>query len=171
MQTRSSRIIQRMAVTFLMAAVYAAPAFAQGSYTGFTASRIKIGAFFPSSSDGGSGTWLKLGVDAALPGVRPFSGAVTRVGIDYETDFGSFAVPIYVVELWHPSASPIYFGLGPGLYTGRIKGGNTQSKLGARFVVGMDLHHNTFLELNYDVVGHFTNGRVDGLSIMLGKYF
>ncbi len=171
MQTRSPQMVQCMAVTLLLAAACVTPAFAQRSYNGFTSARIKIGAFFPSSSDGGSGTWLKLGVDAALPGVRPFSGAVTRVGIDYETDFSSFAVPITVVELWHPSASPIYFGLGPGLYTGRIKGGNTQSRLGARFVVGMDLHRNTFLELNYDVVGHFTNGRVDGLSIMLGKYF
>lgn len=147
------------------------PAAAQVGQSSFPNIRLKIGALFPNDSSIGSGTWIKLGADADLPAISLIPGLQSRVGIDYEWNGGSYVIPITYSEIWQAPLGPLYLGVGAGLYTGHLKGSGTESRIGVRFIAGTSLGHGAFLELNYDIVAHFSTGRVDGLSVMVGKSF
>ena len=141
--------------------------------------RVKAGLFFPSSTgltNAIGSAWLKVGADVSLPvGFNiPIVGASTRLGIDYAMKGSSSLVPITLTEVIQPSAgvkSPIYGGLGIGLYTAHFKGAGSASRFGYRLLGGFQFTSKFFVEAQYDVVGQIRGTRADGVSVLVGTHF
>ena len=141
--------------------------------------RVKAGLFLPNSTsltNAVGNTWIKLGADVSLPiGFNlPVVGASTRLGIDYSVKGSSSLVPITLMEMFQPSAgvrSPIFGGLGIGLYTAHFKGAGSASRFGYRLMGGYEINTRIFLEAQYDVVGKIRGTRADGISVLIGTHF
>lgn len=138
---------------------------------------LKAGVFLPqntSLANVTSNTWLKVGADVSLPfSLIPLIGS-TRAGIDFEVHGSSSIVPITLTQIIQPSAglkSPIYGGVGVGIWTGHIKGHGSDTKLGARLLAGVDFSKNLFIEAQYDFVGKIGGVNADGFSVLAGVRF
>lgn len=132
--------------------------------------RLKIGVFMPSDGpvkDVSADTWIKIGADIGLPIVG------LRAGIDYAFDGSDYAMPITISQIFQPSAvvtkSPVYGGLGIGLWNARVSGASGTA-IGLRGIVGVEFA-GYLVEANYDIVGKIEGRRMDGLSILVGKKF
>ncbi len=132
--------------------------------------RVKIGAFSPADGglrDATNPTWIKVGADIGLPLIG------LRAGIDFAFDGSNRIMPITISQIFQPSAlvvkSPVYGGLGIGIWDARIAG-VSGSPIGFRGIVGIELA-GYLVEANYDIVGKVGGRRLDGLSLLVGKKF
>ncbi|MEP6756498.1 MAG: hypothetical protein ABJA67_13415 [Chthonomonadales bacterium] len=164
---------------FASAASFAVTGKANAQLSLLPSIRVKAGLFLPSSStltNAVGNTWIKLGVDVGLPvGFNiPIVGASTHIGIDYAVKGSSSLVPITLMEMIQPSAgvrSPIFGGIGLGMYTAHFKGAGSATRLGYRLMGGFEFNPKFFIEAQYDVVGQIRGTRADGISVLVGTHF
>lgn len=139
--------------------------------------RLKAGIFLPRSSslsDVTSDSWLKVGADVQIPlSLIPVVGS-TRVGIDFMQRGSSTIVPVTITQVFQPSLglkSPLYVGAGVGLWTAKLPGNGTNTKVGLRLLAGFDITPRFFIEGQYDIVDGFKGVRADGFSALVGVRF
>ncbi len=146
---------------------------------------VKLGAFVPTQGtlkNQSSSPYYGLGFEYD-PNFRYKLGGGGNItfGLDflYRGNGGLkyLTIPITVRSTWTLSKDEskirTYGGMGLGLYiinTGFI-GATTQP--GAKFILGADITHKYFVELNYDYIAGFNDNlgnslRADGLTLWLG---
>ncbi len=139
--------------------------------------RVKAGLFVAQNASlrhAAGETWLKIGADATLPLGLGLLGSRTRVGVELAMNGGSTIVPVTLSQVWQPSLvvrSPVYFGVGIGLWTAHIEGSGTASRLGLRLLGGVDWTRRFFTEVEYDLVDRLGGVRADGVSVLAGIRF
>jgi hypothetical protein len=165
--SRSARYLACCAATLFCCA--AGPASAQIDIV--PKYRIMAGIMMPVNSaarDATSSIWPKIGADVKLPLIG------VRAGIDYAFQGSSSITALTATYIIQPSAvvvqSPVYGGLGLGVWNVKISGVGSKSRVGARLVLGGEMM-SFFVEGQYDLIGSIGGVRADGISLLIGKKF
>ena len=168
-------IVKRCAVlATVLTAGLAVSAPARASLTPFPI-RLKAGLVFPTKAPlNGGDQWWKVGADLDLPLGIGFLGK-TRVGIEYcQQCTKNTIIPVTLTQVYSPSLAfknPIYFGAGVGLWTAKIIGTPTATRLGGRLVAGIDVTSKYFIEGEYDFVQKVNGINLTNFSVALGMKF
>lgn len=147
---------------------------------------VKVGAFFPTNSgarDAVGNTWFTAGADYAFRKTDAAAPVLPLVYVDYAGKsrdgfrLSSVGVGVGVRAYGNRSTTSTvipYYGAGIGAYFLTGSGGGsseTNTRIGGKVNVGVELNQGPFLEAAYTLTGKVQGDDLNGVSISIGTRF
>jgi len=147
---------------------------------------IKLGAFFPTDSnarDAVGNTWFAVGADYAFRKTDAAAPVLPLVYVDYagksKNGFRLSTVGVGVgVRAYGNRATTTkvvpFYGAGIGAYFLNASGNGideTETRLGGKVNIGVELNQGPFLEAAYTLTGKVSGDDLNGISVLIGTRF